>query len=231
MCRWLCLFALAGALILAASPVTATDDAYRDVRMLELATGSGCFVCHAMSSLDTDTKPLAPPYQAIAARYRGDAEAFDRLVDRVLHGTVFQQQAWADQVNMRFMPPNVHLPPQDARALVHWILKLEPTASDQVVARHERMMALAAGSGCFACHDMRRAADTRYVPLAPAFHDIAGRYGDDPEVKTALVSAIKQGTMDRDKRWEDVNMAFMPPSVALESEDAERLVDWILSLE
>ena len=230
MCRWLCSFVLAGASALVASPVVATE-AHRDVRMLELATDSGCFVCHAMSSLDTDTMPLAPPYQAIAARYQGDPEAFDRLVDRVLHGTVFQQQAWADQVNMRFMPPNVSLAPQDARALVHWILRLEPTAADQGVARHERMMALAAGSGCFACHDMHRAADSRYVPLAPAFHDIAGRYDDGPETRTALVAAIKEGTMDQPKRWDDVNMRFMPPSVALERRNAEQLVDWILSLE
>lgn len=229
MRQWLLRLTAAATLGLATAPVLAQTG--YNATMLELATQSGCFVCHAMSNPQPDALPLAPPYRQIAARYQDDPAAFDRLVDRVLHGTVYREQAWAEHVNMRFMPPNVNLPPQDARALVHWILSLRPDAEDQKAVRHERMMAMAAGSGCFACHDMRRNADSRYVPLAPAFHDVAERYDDSEETRARLVAAVREGTMDQPKRWDDVNMRFMPPSVALEKSNAEALVDWILALE
>lgn len=229
MRHWLLCLTAAATLGLATGPALAQTG--YNASMLELATHSGCMVCHAMRSPRPDSELLAPTYQQIAARYQDDSAAFDRLVDRVLHGTVYREQAWAEHVNMRFMPPNVNLAPQDVRALVHWILSLRPEAVDEQAVRHERMMALAARSGCFACHDMRREADSRYVPLAPPFHDVAKRYGDSNEVKAQLLAAVRQGTMDQPKKWDDVNMRFMPPSVALEDTNARMLVDWILSLE
>ena len=229
MHHWLLRLTAAAILGLATTPLLAQTG--YNASMLELATQSGCVVCHSMTNPKPDTLPLAPPYREIAARYKDDRAAFDRLVDRVLHGTVYRQQAWAEHVNMRFMPPNVNLAPQDARALVHWILSLRPEVEDEKAVHHERMMAMAASSGCFACHDMRRNADGRYVPLAPAFHEVAERYDASEQTKTKLVTAIRKGTMDQPKQWDDVNMRFMPPSVALEESNAEALVDWILALE
>ena len=76
---------------------------------LELATERGCFICHAVQPAEGDVSPLAPSYQDIAARYRDDESAFSYLVDRILHGTLYTEQNWADQVSMRFMPPNVNV--------------------------------------------------------------------------------------------------------------------------
>jgi len=86
MRQWLLCMTAATGLALIAPPALAQTG--YNASMLELATRSGCSICHSMSSSQPDTLPLAPPYLQIAARYQGDRGAFDRLVDRVLHGTV-----------------------------------------------------------------------------------------------------------------------------------------------
>ena len=203
-----------------------------DSGMLELATRSGCFICHRVSPDPKQASPLAPSYQEIAARYRQDAEAFDRLVDRVLHGTAYKEQAWAGRVSMRFMPPNVNVSRQDAMALVHWALELEPEPGLMEALRaEEQALVLAATAGCMACHGIDPVAVARVMPLAPAFREIAAFYDGKPDAAAKLEDAVLNGTLNRPKVWEHVNMRFMPPSVALRKEDARRLVQWILGLE
>ena len=91
--------------------------------MLELANARGCFICHAVVPDEKrEGLPLGPSYDEVALRYRGDEKAFDRILDRVIHGTAYRQQAWEGKVAMRFMPPNVNLTRDEAAALTDWIL-------------------------------------------------------------------------------------------------------------
>jgi cytochrome c551/c552 len=199
---------------------------------LELATARGCFICHTVSVDQQQGKPLAPSYQEVAERYRGRADAGDYLASRVLQGTAHSEQNWEDAISMRFMPPNVNLSPDEAGLLVGWILDL-PTdeALHRRMVEHESMLILSTTSGCMTCHRMEHEADARLMPLAPALRDIADRYRGIPDAAEQLVRSILSGTRGAEKRWQEVNMEFMPPNVALSRDNAERLAAWILGLQ
>ena len=79
---------------------------------LALANASGCLACHQV-----DTKVVGPAYKDVAAKYKGDAEAFDKLVHKVMNGG---SGTWG-QVPM---PPNAHVGEEKIRTLVKWILSL-----------------------------------------------------------------------------------------------------------
>jgi cytochrome c len=205
-----------------------------DAAMLELANARGCFICHTVVPGDSKGNlPLGPSYQEVALRYRGDENAFDRLFDRVLHGTAYRQQAWEGKVSMRFMPPNVNLSREEAGALVHWILKLDiqPEVAERLTY-HDNMMALATYSGCMICHRVNPFPDRRLVPLAPSLREIAAEYKGRANAKNRLTQAVLEGTVGaKVKTWENVNMRFMPPNVNVKEMDAERIVAWILELD
>ena len=96
------------ALVLAAAAaVAASLPAYAQE---ELAKKHACLACHAI-----DKKLVGPSYKEVAAKYRGDAGAEAKLVDKVKKGS---QGTWG-QVPM---PPNSNVPDADVRALVKWIL-------------------------------------------------------------------------------------------------------------
>jgi cytochrome c len=96
------------ALVLAAAAaVPASLPAYAQE---ELAKKHACLACHAV-----DKKLVGPAYKDVAAKYRGDAGAEAKLVDKVKKGS---QGTWG-QVPM---PPNANVPDADVRALVKWIL-------------------------------------------------------------------------------------------------------------
>lgn len=214
--------------------LTADIAAAEDAAMLELANARGCFICHAVvPDKSQEGLPLGPSYQEVAVRYRDDQGAFDRLLDRVMHGTAYRQQAWEGKVSMRFMPPNVNLSRAEASALVQWILNLDvqPEVAERLV-HHDKMMALATYSGCTICHRLDPVRESRVVPLAPSFREMAAEYAGRTHAKDRLVQAILVGTLgDGSKVWDNVNMRFMPPSVNVKKEDAERLVAWILELD
>jgi cytochrome c len=94
-------------------PGASTEETQPDEAMIELAWDSGCFNCH-----DIDEPLRGPPWRKVAARYRGDDEAFDRLVPKVIAGG---GGVWGDDV----MSPNRRVPEEDVRALVKWLLTLE----------------------------------------------------------------------------------------------------------
>jgi cytochrome c len=75
-----------------------------------LAKKHNCLACHA-----TDKKLVGPSYKEVAAKYRGDKGAEDKLADKVKKGGV---GAWG-QVPM---PPNATVPDGDIKALVKWIM-------------------------------------------------------------------------------------------------------------
>ncbi len=198
---------------------------------VELATQSGCFVCHTIHDLEEAARPLAPSYQEIAERYRGQDSAFDYLVNRILHGTLYTEQNWSDGISMRFMPTNVNVSRMEAGEITNWILTLpEDKALRDRLAQHEAMLILSTRSGCAACHLMDAPPDSRLMPLAPAYREIAARYRNDSDAEAKLVRSIMQGTRSATKIWPNVNMQFMPPNVGLAREDAQKLAAWILDL-
>jgi cytochrome c len=119
----------AGALALfagASAPAWAADDA----AMLKLAATSGCMTCH---HVDTGAKgpdglpPIAPAWRDVAAQYRGKAGALDQLTRTVMTGSNPYASHWKGKVSGLAMPPNaVAITDTEARALVGWILALEP---------------------------------------------------------------------------------------------------------
>lgn len=80
----------------------------------DLARAKGCLACHAVQ-----TKVVGPAYKDVAARYAGQADAEDKLVQKVLKG---------GQGNWGFipMPANTTVDEQEARTLVRWILTTPP---------------------------------------------------------------------------------------------------------
>ena len=198
---------------------------------LELATERGCFICHTLQQDESIDRPLAPAYQEIAERYRGDDKAFEYLVNRILHGTLYSEQNWSG-ISMRFMPPNVNVSRVEAGELANWVLTLpEDKALRERLARYEAMLILSTRNGCPACHLMDASPDSRLMPLAPAFREIAERYRDDADAEQKMVRSIVHGTRSVTKIWPNVNMQFMPPNVGLARADAEQLARWILDLE
>jgi cytochrome c len=199
--------------------------------MLELATTSGCFLCHAISPDPDVPVPLGPSYQDIADRYRNDPNAVPFLFDRIKSGTQAGPQNWADKVNMRFMPPSVALSDENNRMLVDWILSLsESESASPKLITLESMLILATTSGCLACHGIDPNPEGE-IQLAPSFREVSARYADQPGSTAELVASIRNGTLNNPQDWDNSNMRFMPPSVALSAESANDLVAWILSLE
>ena len=86
---------------------------------LDMASGQallqkdGCAACHAV-----DKKIVGPAYVDVAAKYKGDAAAAARLVQKVKSGGA---GVWGAIP----MPPNPQVPEEDVKALVSWILTLK----------------------------------------------------------------------------------------------------------
>ena len=96
---------LVGLSLIAVSAVTAP--AMADVQAL--AQMKGCLNCHQI-----DTKVVGPSYKDVAAKYKGDAGAVDKLAAKVKAGGV---GVWG-QIPM---PPN-NVTDEEARQLVEWVL-------------------------------------------------------------------------------------------------------------
>jgi cytochrome c551/c552 len=72
-----------------------------------------CSACHAV-----DKKIVGPAYQDVAAKYKGDAGALAKLMQKVKTGG---SGVWGSVP----MPPNSQVPDADIKALVSWILTLK----------------------------------------------------------------------------------------------------------
>lgn len=80
---------------------------------LALAKKSGCLVCHAV-----DRKVVGPAWKDVAAKYRGDAGAEARLMDKVAKGG---GGVWGNMA----MPANPKVSEADRQALVRFVLSLK----------------------------------------------------------------------------------------------------------
>ena len=80
---------------------------------MDLAKAKNCTACHAV-----DRKLIGPAYQDVARKYANDKDAAARLTKKVIAGGV---GVWG-QVPM---PPNPQATPDEAAALVRWVLSLK----------------------------------------------------------------------------------------------------------
>jgi cytochrome c len=79
----------------------------------ELLKKNGCTACHAI-----DKKILGPAYQDVAAKYKGDAGAAAKLLEKVKMGG---SGVWGPVP----MPPNTQVSDADIKTLVAYILSLK----------------------------------------------------------------------------------------------------------
>lgn len=93
--------------------------------MPALASARGCTLCHvpAQSPRDPDAAlPLAPSWREIQARYRERGDAEERLTRILVAGADPAERHWQDRLDFNRMEANPKLTPDEARALVRWIL-------------------------------------------------------------------------------------------------------------
>ena len=77
-----------------------------------LANAKNCMTCHQM-----DKKVLGPSFKDVAARYKGDKSAADRLATKIMKGG---SGAWGTA----YMPANAQVNEADAKKLSAWVLSL-----------------------------------------------------------------------------------------------------------
>ena len=77
---------------------------------MALATTKNCMACHAV-----DKKLVGPSYKDIATKYAGQADAADKLANKVVKGG---SGAWGPVP----MPANAQINDADAKKLVNWIM-------------------------------------------------------------------------------------------------------------
>ena len=102
--------ALAAAACLATGPEARAADASAGEA---LAKSSGCLACHSV-----DKKLVGPAYKDIAAKYRNDKGALERLAKKVKEGG---KGVWGDIP----MTPNGHVKDADIKTIVAWVLSLK----------------------------------------------------------------------------------------------------------
>lgn len=107
--HWLSITA-AAVLTLAATQANAEEG-------LELAKKSGCLACHSV-----EKKVVGPAWQDVANKYKGDAEAKGRLVEKIKKGGKGNWTAVTGGVPMPPYSPRV--PDADIEKLVDFVLGL-----------------------------------------------------------------------------------------------------------
>ena len=97
------------------------------------------------------------------------------------------------------------------------------------------MLALASRSGCLTCHSVKSQprADQTTMPIGPAWQDVAVKYKGQHDAAQKLLATVMSGSNPYASHWSGkVSGLAMPPNqVAISSHDAQRLVNWILSLD
>ena len=95
------------AIALSATAVFSAAPAFAD---LALATSKNCMACHAV-----DKKVVGPAYKDVAAKYKGDKTAAEKLAAKVMKGG---SGTWGAIP----MPANPQVSEAEAKKLVAWVL-------------------------------------------------------------------------------------------------------------
>ena len=89
--------------------------------MLALARASGCLACHSV-----DNKIIGPAWKDVSKRYKGDADARNRLIEKVKKGGTGN---WKEVVGNNAMPPYFpRVTEENIGKLVDFILGLDSGA-------------------------------------------------------------------------------------------------------
>jgi cytochrome c len=80
----------------------------------ELVRAKNCVACHHL-----ERKMAGPAFQAIAAKYANDEAATKTLIEKVMKGGV---GVWGQMP----MPAQANVSPDEAEAIVKWILERKP---------------------------------------------------------------------------------------------------------
>ncbi|WP_294768736.1 c-type cytochrome [uncultured Rhodoferax sp.] len=80
---------------------------------LALATSKNCMACHAI-----DKKLVGPAYKDVAAKYKGDKTAVDKLAAKIIKGG---SGSWGAVP----MPANSQVNEAEAKKLATWVLGLK----------------------------------------------------------------------------------------------------------
>ena len=104
----LALFGTAAALAL-----NVATPAFAQANVEAAMTKAGCLACHAK-----DKKMVGPAYKDVAAKYKGQADAVPKLMDKVRKGG-------SGVYGPVPMPPHPadKLPDADLKAMVEWVMK------------------------------------------------------------------------------------------------------------
>lgn len=79
----------------------------------DLAKSKNCMACHAVAN-----KVVGPAFKDVAAKYAGQKDAEDKLVQKVIKGGA---GVWGAVP----MPANAQVSDAEARTLVKWVLSLK----------------------------------------------------------------------------------------------------------
>lgn len=104
MNKFLTTAAFSALAVLAANPAFANED---------LAKKKNCLACHAV-----DKKVVGPSYKDVAAKYKGDKGAVDKLATKVIKGG-------SGSFGSVPMPANPQVNDAEAKQLVTWILGMK----------------------------------------------------------------------------------------------------------
>ena len=99
-------------ILLLAATMTAAGTAVAD-ELEDMMKKNGCNACHA-----EDKKVIGPSYKDVANKYRGDASAPAKLVEKVKKGG---SGVWGPVP----MPPNPNVKDDDVKKMVQLILNLK----------------------------------------------------------------------------------------------------------
>lgn len=94
-------------------PAMKAEPAISEAGALQLAKKSNCLACHAI-----DKKVVGPAWKDVAAKYRGDAGAEARMMDKIAKGG---SGVWGVMV----MPPSPQVSEADRRTLARFVLSLK----------------------------------------------------------------------------------------------------------
>ena len=77
---------------------------------MALASAKNCMACHAV-----DKKLVGPSYKSVAEKYAGQADAADKLAQKIMKGGA---GVWGPVP----MPANSQVSPDEAKKLATWVL-------------------------------------------------------------------------------------------------------------
>ncbi|MDD5383415.1 MAG: c-type cytochrome [Gallionella sp.] len=96
-----------------AKPEAKSGPAVSEADAMQLAKKSNCLACHAV-----DKKVVGPAWKDVAAKYRGDAEAEARLMNKIAKGS---SGVWGAMA----MPPSPQVSEADRKMLARFVLSLK----------------------------------------------------------------------------------------------------------